>query len=104
LRADQDDHAVTAVLVISPRDLGPAEGFPHGIVKASANSYLNRVGPAPVPETLDVDSNNSPVDGPVRSFHVPSRKQNRGSTLAKLERLPPSFPHNQTTCSKRTCS
>jgi hypothetical protein len=84
LRANQDEHAVTAVLVIaiSPRDSRLAEGLPHRTVQAVPDGYLVEVGPTPIPEPLNVDGKDSPMNGRACILHTSSREDKAEATLS----------------------
>jgi hypothetical protein len=71
LRADQDEHAITAVLVIavSPRDSRMAECFLHRTVQTITDSDLVAVRPMPGPEALNIDRNDGPVNSAVLVLH-----------------------------------
>ena len=40
-----------------------AERLPHHSIQAIANRHLVRIGEAPIPEALNVDDNDGPVNG-----------------------------------------
>jgi hypothetical protein len=76
LRTHQDENPVAAVLVItmSPRDSRPTERLAHGTVQAIPDGHLIPVRATPVPEPLNVNCNDRPVNGQASTRHMPSRK------------------------------
>jgi hypothetical protein len=65
LSRNQGEQAIAAIFVktVLPRDPGTAERVPHRTVQPSANSHLVRIGPAMIPEALDINDDNGPVNG-----------------------------------------
>jgi len=73
LRPDQDKKAVTTVLagIVVPGQARLLERGPDCPVQALTDRYLITVSPAAIPETLNVENNDRPVNGPVL-VHLPS--------------------------------
>jgi hypothetical protein len=64
LGRDQDQDAITAILVIAviPRDPCVSKCLTHYAVEAVTNCHLMHVGATLVPESLDVDNDDGPVN------------------------------------------
>ena len=90
LRADQDEHAVAAVLVIavSPWNTRPAECLPHRTVQSVTDGQLIPVGAMPISKSLDVDSNDGPVNGQAHTLYLPSPRENKAEANPSLTREP----------------
>jgi hypothetical protein len=65
LGGNQDEHAIAAVLVtaVLPRDPRAAERVPHRTIQTIANRHLVRIGAALIPEPLNVNKDDGPVNG-----------------------------------------
>src|SRR5271165_1752189 len=76
-RADQDEHAVAAILMImiSPLDTCLLKCFPHRPVQTVTNGHLIPVSALTSPEPLNVKGNDGPVDGQTLILHLSSRRE-----------------------------
>jgi hypothetical protein len=65
LRRNQNEQTIATILMsaVLPPDPSTTERLPHRAVQASADRYLIRIGPGPMPETFNVNNNNRPVNG-----------------------------------------
>jgi hypothetical protein len=69
---NQDEDAVAPILVavIRPRDSRVIKRIPHYLVQAVTNHHLVPIGAGSIPEPLDVDNDDRPVDGHPSSLHT----------------------------------
>jgi hypothetical protein len=83
LRWNQDEHTIAAVTsTVVPRDSRALKCFPQRTIQAITDRYLMPVGATPVPETLNIDHHDGPVNGKPLILHPPSpRRQGRSETV-----------------------
>src|SRR5580704_13714373 len=83
LGRNQDEYTITAILVTAavPRDSRPAERLLHRAIQASTNSHLMRIGAAQIPEPLDVNYDDGPVNCQLLILHLsPPRTRQKQSS------------------------
>ena len=65
-----------------------AERFPHRTIQAITNRHLVRIGAALVPEPLNVNDNDGPVNGQPLVLHLPSPRENKAEAKLSLTGKP----------------
>src|SRR5690348_11815726 len=87
---DQDEHAVAAVLVTAaiPRDSRPAERFPHGTVEALTNRHLVPVSTSLIPEPLNINHDDGPVNGKPQILYPSPPREDQAERKLQLIRKP----------------
>ena len=79
LGRNQDEHAVAAILVtaVIPRNPRAAERVPQRAIQPIADRHLIAIGAALIPEPLNVNDNDGPVNGQPLVLHLPSPPRTR---------------------------
>jgi hypothetical protein len=73
------------MIAVSPRDTREAKCLPHRPVQAVTDSYLIPVSPMTIPEPLNINSNDGPVNGRAPILHLPSPREQGKQVLASSE-------------------
>jgi hypothetical protein len=69
---------------VSPRDSGAAERFPHRAVQALTDRQLMPIGATPIPESLNVNGDNGPVNGQPSILDLPAPRENKAEAKLSL--------------------
>ena len=91
LGRNQDEHAVAAVLLaaVIPRNPRPAERVPQRTIQATTDRHLVAIGAALIPEPLNVNDNDGPVNGQPLVLHRPHPPEQAEAKLSLTQSLTP---------------